>query len=38
MIAPRALTRGSSKRSYELVARTERWRIEHGKSTPQVRI
>jgi uncharacterized protein (DUF2236 family) len=37
MTAPRALTRGSSRRSYELVARTEQWRIEHEKPTPQVR-
>jgi uncharacterized protein (DUF2236 family) len=36
-ITPRPLTRGSSKRSYELVARTERWRIERGKPTPQVK-
>ena len=36
-VTPRPLTRGSSRRSYELVARTERWRIEHGKPTPQVR-
>jgi uncharacterized protein (DUF2236 family) len=34
---PRPLTRGSSRRSYEMVARTERWRIESGKPTPQVR-
>jgi uncharacterized protein (DUF2236 family) len=36
-VTPRPLTRGSAERSYELVARTERWRIEHGKPTPQVR-
>ena len=36
-LAPPLLTRGSSRRSYELVARTERWRIQHGKPTPQVR-
>ena len=33
----RPLTRGSSRRSYEMVARTERWRIENAKPTPQVR-
>jgi uncharacterized protein (DUF2236 family) len=37
VFAPRFLTRGSSRRSYELVANTERWRIEHGRPTPQVR-
>ena len=37
MVAPRPLTRGSSRRSYEMVANTERWRIEQGKPTPQVR-
>jgi hypothetical protein len=36
-IAPSVVKRGSSRRSYELVARTEKWRIEHGKPTPQVR-
>jgi uncharacterized protein (DUF2236 family) len=36
-VSPPFLARGSSRRSYELVARTERWRIEHGKPTPQVR-
>ncbi len=36
-LAPKFMTRGSSRRSYELVARTERWRIERGKPTPQVR-
>jgi uncharacterized protein (DUF2236 family) len=36
-LSPRFLARGSSRRSYELVARTERWRIEHSKPTPQVR-
>jgi uncharacterized protein (DUF2236 family) len=37
VVAPRPLTRGPSKRSYEMVARTEKWRIDHGKPTPQVR-
>lgn len=37
IVAPRPLTRGSSRSSYELVARTERWRIEHRKPTPQAR-
>lgn len=36
LITPRPLTRGPSKRSYEMVARTEQWRIENGKPTPQV--
>jgi uncharacterized protein (DUF2236 family) len=36
-VTPRPLTRGSSKRSYEMVARTEQWRIDHGKPTPQIR-
>jgi uncharacterized protein (DUF2236 family) len=36
-VAPSVVKRGSSRRSYELVARTEKWRIEHGKPTPQVR-
>jgi uncharacterized protein (DUF2236 family) len=34
--APGPLARGSSVRSYKLVAATERWRIEHGRPTPQV--
>jgi uncharacterized protein (DUF2236 family) len=36
-LSPAFMARGSSRRSYELVARTERWRIEHGKPTPQIR-
>jgi uncharacterized protein (DUF2236 family) len=37
LIAPRPVTRGPSRRSYEMVARTERSRIENGRPTPQVR-
>jgi uncharacterized protein (DUF2236 family) len=37
VLAPPFMTRGPSRRSYEMVARTERWRIENGKPTPQVR-
>jgi uncharacterized protein (DUF2236 family) len=36
-VAPPFMARGSSRRSYEMVANTERWRIENGKPTPQVR-
>jgi uncharacterized protein (DUF2236 family) len=36
-VTPGPLARGWNTRSFELVARTERWRIEHGKPTPQVR-
>jgi uncharacterized protein (DUF2236 family) len=35
-LAPRPLTRGSCAAHYEGVAATERWRIEHGRPTPQV--
>jgi uncharacterized protein (DUF2236 family) len=35
--APRSLTRGPCARQFLMVAETERWRIEHGKRTPQVR-
>jgi len=35
-LAPRALRRGSSAEAYDLVARTERQRIERGRPTPQV--
>lgn len=34
---PGPLTRGWNTASFDGVARTERWRIEHGKPTPQVR-
>jgi len=34
--APAPLARGWNTGSFERVARTERWRIEHGKPTPQV--
>lgn len=36
-VTPRPLRRGRNTRSFRLVERTERWRIEHGKPTPQVR-
>jgi uncharacterized protein (DUF2236 family) len=36
-LTPGRLARGWNTRSFELVARTERWRIAHGKPTPQVR-
>jgi uncharacterized protein (DUF2236 family) len=36
-LTPGPLARGWNTRSFELVARTERWRIAHGKPTPQVR-
>lgn len=35
-LTPSRLARGPNTRSFELVARTERWRIEHGKPTPQI--
>jgi uncharacterized protein (DUF2236 family) len=35
-LTPGPLARGWNTKSFELVARTERWRIEHGKPTPQV--
>ena len=35
-LAPRILRRGSSADAYDLVARTERGRIESGRPTPQV--
>ena len=28
---------GYNTRSFERVARTERWRVEHGRPTPQIR-
>jgi uncharacterized protein (DUF2236 family) len=34
---PAPLARGWNTRSFDGVARTERWRIEHGKPTPQMR-
>jgi uncharacterized protein (DUF2236 family) len=36
-ITPGPLARGWNTRSFDGVARTERWRIEHGRPTPQVR-
>jgi hypothetical protein len=36
-VTPGPLTRGPNTRSFERVAQTERWRIEHGRPTPQVR-
>jgi uncharacterized protein (DUF2236 family) len=36
-LTPGGLARGWNTRSFELVARTERRRVEHGKPTPQVR-
>jgi uncharacterized protein (DUF2236 family) len=35
-LAPKALRRGWNTGSFDLVARTERWRIAHGRPTPQV--
>jgi uncharacterized protein (DUF2236 family) len=35
-LTPAPLARGWNTRSFDGVARTERWRIEHGKATPQV--
>ncbi len=35
---PGPLACGSSVGSYKLVAATERWRIEHGRPTPQVKV
>ena len=37
MVTPGPLRRGWNKRSFDLVARTERRRIERGRPTPQVR-
>jgi uncharacterized protein (DUF2236 family) len=36
LAAPGPLVRGRNVRSYKLVAATERWRIDHGRPTPQV--
>ena len=36
-LMPGPLARGWNTRSFDGVARTERWRIEHGKPTPQIR-
>jgi uncharacterized protein (DUF2236 family) len=36
-LTPTPLARGWNTRSFDGVARTERWRIEHGKPTPQLR-
>jgi uncharacterized protein (DUF2236 family) len=35
-LTPAPLARGWNTRSFDMVARTERWRIEHGRPTPQV--
>lgn len=35
-LVPAPLARGRNTRSFELVADTERWRIAHGRPTPQV--
>lgn len=35
-LAPRSLTHGSCIPEFEMVAATERWRIEHGRPTPQI--
>jgi uncharacterized protein (DUF2236 family) len=35
-LAPRSLTHGSCMPEFEMVAATERWRIECGRSTPQI--
>jgi uncharacterized protein (DUF2236 family) len=36
-LTPTPLARGWNTSSFEMVAQTEQWRIEHGKPTPQVR-
>jgi uncharacterized protein (DUF2236 family) len=36
-VTPPAMRRGRNTRSFRMVERTERWRIEHGQPTPQVR-
>jgi uncharacterized protein (DUF2236 family) len=36
-LMPGPLARGYNTRSFELVAKTERWRVARGKPTPQVR-
>jgi uncharacterized protein (DUF2236 family) len=36
-VVPRRIAQGWNTASFDRVARTERWRIEHGKPTPQVR-
>jgi len=36
-ITPGPLARGYNTRSFELVAKTERWRVANGKPTPQIR-
>jgi uncharacterized protein (DUF2236 family) len=37
VLTPAPMRRGRNTRSFRLVERTERWRIEHGRPTPQVR-
>jgi uncharacterized protein (DUF2236 family) len=36
-LTPRSIAKGYNTRSFEMVARTERWRIANGKPTPQIR-
>jgi uncharacterized protein (DUF2236 family) len=36
-VTPRVVAHGYNTRSFELVAKTERWRIANGKPTPQIR-
>jgi uncharacterized protein (DUF2236 family) len=36
-VTPAPLRRGRNTRSFRLVERTERWRLENGRPTPQVR-
>jgi uncharacterized protein (DUF2236 family) len=36
-LTPGPIARGPNTRSFDGVARTERWRIEHGRPTPQLR-
>jgi uncharacterized protein (DUF2236 family) len=36
-VSPPAVRRGRNTRSFRLVEKTERWRIDHGKPTPQIR-
>ena len=35
-LTPARVAQGWNTRSFDMVARTERWRIEHGQPTPQV--
>jgi uncharacterized protein (DUF2236 family) len=36
-LAPRSLAKGWNTEAFDMVADTERWRIEHGVPTPQIR-